>query len=1140
MLHTFSISVRSAIIRPSITNWAPRTLPGKAKLILRNAIKESASSAMVNGLPVTIGRSWRSLCIPVILLFLTGVMYGQGTAGAIVGTVQDPSGAAVSRAAVSVTSLDTGATRDTVTAADGTYVVSDLSLGTYQAAVTANGFKGSIRSPITIEIKSRVRADFHLEIGSQTAEVHVSGEASPLLQTDTPETGGLITRTQLDDLPVLDRNFLSLANTLPGTSPSVSGARQAAYNGAALTVSGSSAEANNVIIDGVSNNEEFSGAMSIVPPMDAIQEFRVQTAQYSAEFGRSSGGIVNIALKSGTNTFHGFAYNYLQNDKLDAVPYFDVSKPALHSNQFGGGLGGPIKRDKLFFFGDYQGLRANAPFQSLDIVPTAAESKGDFSASGYTVYDPSTAHPDPANPSSVIRNPFPANQIPAAEINPITSTLFSVWPSPNYSRAGFADNYRSVLGNTRDLNQFDVRVDDNINSANILSGRVSRQTGGVTLQGFLPGHQLDATGVTGGMNASVGYTHIFGPHLFNEAHVGYNYSHYGNEQDNTNNVLSQFNIPNIANVKGAYGYPELAVYNLSVAAFTRPIASIPTFISLIENTYQVVDNLTYERGRHSLKFGGEISTLSNSRYQDNIPGNMYLDFSGQYTSSGVGQTLPSGLADSLLGLSDEYITLYLLDKTRISSHRAALYAQDYWRIMPRLTLSLGLRWEVDTSWHEHNNYMTNFDFSSGTFTLPSSSQSVITSLVGGTLPSTFSYAPKNQVYPKTNWGNVAPRVGLSYALRTNLVARAGFGLFYGVIPGNAFGNGGVTAPISTDVIVQGDNATPVNINSGFPAGGLLGALSSPTLTGYYTPLQAHSPYSEKWSGDLQWSPGRNSILDVGYEGQNSIHNFYLNFYNVATPGPGALAPRQPYPNIGYVLGYIPINSSEFSALEVSFRQNLYHDLTLYSAYTFGKCSAYAYGIDGGELSDPFNANYDWGPCDYNSTSKWTSDVVYNAPTIDRLPRAGRMILSNWQVSGILNLHTGLPYTVTLAPDVLNIGGLDTNRPDVVGNPKPPSGQRSLTNWINGSAFAKPAMYAFGNETKNALTGPGFVNLDFALQRSFPIKESLKCVLRMEAGNIFNHPSFSNPGSTYLGSNFGVITGTQNSPRQFQAVFRLAF
>jgi hypothetical protein len=1081
-----------------------------------------------------------SVCLLWAILFcVTGASYGQGTAGAIVGSVVDPSGAAVSKAAITITSLDTGMVRTTFTGAEGTFSVSDIPLGSYQVKVVASGFKEAVQAPIRIDIKSRVRADFHLEVGSENTTVQVSAEASNMLQTDTPETGGIVTRSDLESLPVLDRNFLSLATMLPGTSPGV-GSRQAAFNGAALTVSGSSAEANNVMIDGVSNNEEFSGAMAIVPSMDAIQEFKVQTAQYSAEFGRSNGGVVNIALKSGSNQFHGFAFDYLQNDKMDAVQYFNTTKPPLHSNQFGAGLGGPILKDKLFFFGDYQGLRDNSPSQGKYIVPTAAELTGDFSASGYTIYDPDTTHEDPNNPGTMIRDPFPDNQIPTARINSIMSYLFSLWPSPNFSQAGFAQNFSTILNHTDNSNQYDARADYNVNSSNLVSARFSRQSGGIKVDGWLPQHRLDAIGAREGTSASVGYTHFFNPHLFNEAHLGYNYSHYGNQQANTDNVLSQFDIPNLPDVPAGYGYPSLYIRNLSVPSWARPIETLGTVIYMVENTYQAVDNLTYEKGRHSLKFGGEISRLSSIRYQDNVPGGAGFEFDGLYTSASVGTSQVSGLPDALLGYGNDYWTLYVLDKVRIATKRAALYGQDYWRITPKLTVSLGLRWEVNTAWHEHNNYMANFDFSSGNFVLPESTQSKITSLVGGDLPSTFKFVPDSSVYPATNWDNLAPRVGFSYSLTNKVVARGGFGIFYGAVPGNTFSNGGVIAPISTVVEILGDNASWLNVGDGFPDGGLLGALQLNSIPGYYTPLHPHSPYSEKWSGDVQWSPTSRSMLDIGYQGQMSLHNYFLNYNNVATPGSGSVASRRPFPNIGYVLGYIPVNTSRYNALEASFRQGMTHNATLYSAYTLSTCYAYAMGLDGGIMSNPFDASYDWGPCDYGRTHTWTTSFVYNMPTVRGLGRAGSMILRDWQAAGIYTLQSGLPYTVTLGADVLNIGGLGTNRPNVIGNPTPASGQRSLTNWIDASAFATPDLYTWGDAKKNALRGPGYNNLDFSLQRSFPIRDAAKIMLRMESGNIFNHPSFGNPASTYGGSNFGVITGTQNSARTMQGVLRLVF
>lgn len=1104
------------------------------------SVRGLASSAMRSLLPAITGTLARSFCIGAVLLFAVNSAHGQGmgTSGAIVGTVQDPSGAAVSGATIAVTSLETSVIRTTVTGADGTYDVSELPLGTYQVAVNSKGFKKAIQSPLTIAIKSRVRADFHLEVGAQTTVVHVSGGANQLLQTDTAETGGLVTRTELKSLPIITRNFLSVAATLPGSGPGQSGSRQQILNGAAVSVSGASAEANNTIIDGLSDNEEFSNAMGVVPPIDAIQEFKVQTSQYSAEFGRATGGVINIAIKSGTNDFHGFAFDYLGSDKLNATPYFDAAKPPFHSNEFGGGLGGPIRKDKLFFFGDYQGLRNNAPFQFLGIVPTALEKGGNFSESGYTVYDPNTTHPDPANPSNHIRDPFQNDTIPGDRINKISAALLAVYPLPNYTRPNFAQNYRSVLSNSHQFNSYDIKVDDDINPANVISGRVSRQTGNIGLQGFLPGQLMDATGKENGLNASLTYTHIFSPHLLNSARFGYNYSLTGNTPSNTTNFVSQFDIPNIANIPGSNGFPTVAIRNVANTQTVRPIAGLSSPFKLVENNYQVVDDVTYEKGTHSFKFGGQISKQSESRYQG-LPGNSYFDFSGQYTSAAVGQSLPAGTADALLGLSDDFITEYTFDATRLFTTRAALYAQDYWRVIPKLTVSLGLRYQVNTHWHELHDRVANFDFSSGQFVLPSSTQSIVEKGIGQ-VPSTFKYVPANQVYPSTNLSDFAPRVGLSYALTNRIVTRAGVGIFDGVVPGNTYSNAGTIAPFLINVYNLGDNETPVDINNGFPPGGALGALSTPTLTGYYTPLHAHTPYSLKWNADIQWSPNDKSVLDVAYDGNRSMHSSFLNFMNTPTPGPGPAAPRQPYPYIGYVLGYVPVNTSKFNALEVSFTQNTFHNLTFRSAYTYAKCKSYTFGLDGGELSNPFDANYDWGPCSYSPASRWTTTFVYDFPTANGLGRPAQLLLSNWQVSGILTLQTGLPFTVTLSPDILNISGEGKNRPDVVGDPNLSSGDRSITKWFNTSAFATPALYTFGNEAANTLRGPGFSNLDLGAQKGISLTGSRMVILRMEAGNVFNHPSFGLPGSSYLGPNFGVIQSTASNPRTVQAVFRFEF
>jgi hypothetical protein len=1097
-----------------------RCLPRNAAGATKSSAWKLASSAI------------QIFCIIAVFSFAANFAYAQETSGAIVGIVVDPSGAIVPGATVDVTSIGTGALRTTVTDQRGNYTVSNLPLGAYKVAVNAKGFQPAVQSPVTIQIKSRVRADFNLALGSATTVVKVSG-ARQLLQTDTAETGGLIGREDLQSLPVISRNFLTLATLVPGTTPSVPGDRRAAFNGAAITISGSSSESNNVIIDGVSDNEYFTGAMAVLPPMDAIQEFKVQTAQYSTEFGSSTGGIINIAIKSGTNNFHGFAYEYLQKDAMDAQGYFDVKKTPFSSNIFGGGVGGPVIKDKVFFFGDYQGIRTNSPSQLLTIVPTALEKQGDFSQSGYTIYDPSTTHPDPNNPSVLVRDPFPGNKIPTSEINPISAGLLSYYPLPNFSQAGVDANYRAVLSKTNDFNSYDIRIDDDITPADIFTGRVSRQAGTVGQGGFLSDHRLDASGSEDGLNVSLGYTHIFNPKLVNVAHIGYNYSHYGNDLDVKKDVLGPFNIPNLGVNPSAAGFPQIGITNLAGTGVSRPVATIPNPFVLVENTFQAVDNATYEKGPHSMQFGFEAYRLSLRDFSA-LPGSYYAGFGGAYTGPYVGKSEPNGLADAILGLSSGVVTQYKFDKTYLFSNRFGTYIQDYWRALPKLTVSMGLRWQVNTPWHELHDRITNFSLSSGEFLLPESTEPIINKLIGP-LPPVFSYVPSDQVYAHTNWADFAPRFGLSYSITDRIVARAGVGLYYGEVPSNVYGNA-AGAPYSVNLVVLGSLQTPVNISAGFPAGGVQGALAAPGLGGYYTPLHAHTPYAEKWNGDIQWSPTNSTVLDIGYQGQRSLHNMYLSYYNIPTPGPGAINPRRPFPKVGAVLGYVPINDSKFNALEILLQQNVYRGLTFGSAYTYGRCYAYSYGLDGGIISDPFNIQYDWGPCDYAAHHMWNSSFVYAVPNFDGTSKIGRAILSNWQTSGILTVRSGRPFTVTLSPDILNIG-VGTNRPNVIGNT---SGPRSIAQWFNTNAFALPTLYTFGNEAKNTLRGPSYVDLDFSVQRAFPVSGSKRFLLRMEAGNIFNHPNFGLPTATYLGSNFGRIRSTEGNPRTMQAVFRFEF
>src|SRR5437870_436672 len=399
----------------------------------------------------------RYLLLLLVFLLSSFRLAAQATEGSILGTVTDSSGAAVPQATVRVTSVETGAERVAETSSTGEYVVTNLSVGSYTVAIEAKGFQRAVHPPVSITVKARVRVDATLQVGEVTQALNVTG-GTTLIKTDTAEVGGVVSRQVLQEVPNFGRNFLSLAGLVPGSTNGPPASRQRDFSGASVTVSGASAEANNFIIDGISDNMEFSGAIGVVPAMDAIQEFAIQTSQYSAEFGRSGGGVVNVAIKSGSNDLHGFAYDYLRNDKLDARSYDFTgtrpAKPPVRRNQFGAGAGGPIVKNRVFFFGNYEGLRFPNNANETVIVPTALEKKGDFTRSQFNIFDPSTAHVDPANSTRSIRDQFPGNLIPATRIDAIGARLLSFYPDPNYTDANPAvrNNYLATDINRDTLN----------------------------------------------------------------------------------------------------------------------------------------------------------------------------------------------------------------------------------------------------------------------------------------------------------------------------------------------------------------------------------------------------------------------------------------------------------------------------------------------------------------------------------------------------------------------------------------------------------------------------------------------------------------------------------------------------------------
>ncbi len=975
---------------------------------------------------------------------LTGVLatlafvvtaWGQTIGSTVLGTVESSTGMKDPGAPVTIINTQTNARRDVTTDASGDYLVTDLPPGQYTVTAEIGGAT-FLQSAVELHTNAKLRVDFKLRAGPNGLLTLAPNNS--LLSAETPVLWVDLWRDSLHDLPLLDRKFLELAGLEPGADVNVSSGRNVVsgtpidtrrdVSGASVNLAGVGSDTNNFLIDGVSDNTEFSRGINVLPDPDAIEEFTLVSTRYAAELGQAGGGIVHLALRSGTNAFHGFAYDSLGSDKLDARQFFDIRKLPLRANLFGAGLGGPASKNKLFFFASYQGVRSSGDAQVTGVTPTPLEKQGIFTRSGYTIYDPNSLHPDPNNPSQLVRDPFPGNAIPKSQLNPVGTALVNAWPNPNYSAFGIQDNYLATESGVTGVDELNFKIDASLTSRDTLTAHYLQQRSSREDSGPWPNDVLGNTALVNGTNAALGYEHIIGPALSNDFHFAYNYARFINSLKDSTDILDGFSIPGVPNNTAAQGFPLTAISGLMPASSSGAVPEYPTPFLSIENNFQFVDSLSQRIGAHSLRYGVEAERLRNDQLPG-LQGNLAMSYSGEYTSPGPGQFLPSGVSDALLGLASSLRTLSPFDKTRLRFSRIDAYVQDDWRVNSRLTVSLGLRYDYDGPSHELDDRLTNFSFSSGTILLPQNSRPLVQEYLGtpgGSLPSTFQYVSENNVVPHANALNFAPRFGFARSVFTWAVIQGGFGLFYGVEPANYYSNGGIQSPFANSLLLNGSQTTGLNLASGLPAPGSQAYLSSPGLTAYYTPLNAHTPYVEKYSVNIEFTPGSAAVMDLGYSGQRALAFPMMSYGNVPLPGPGPIASRREFPQIGLVEEDLPINDSFYNALEAVFRLRPLHGLSVQSAFTCANRSSYTSALDGNAITNPYNFRYDWGQSDYQIPLQWVTSAIYSLPKTARKSALARYVVNDWQISGLLTLQDGLPFTATLGEDILN-NGLGTNR-----------------------------------------------------------------------------------------------------------------
>lgn len=1066
--------------------------------------------------------------------------------GTISGHITDPSGAAVANATVHITNTGTGVVNSTKTNGAGFYSVNLLKPGVYSVTVSAPGFNTAVRPNLTLEVTQVLAVDVKLQVGNVHQTVTVSG-GTPVLQTQTAGLGNVISRTPVIQLPLNGRNFSQLALLVPGTNGGeVGGVRssgngnESLRNGANIVANGARATFNTYLINGLNDNDQLVGTIKVFPNLEDIQEFRVQIGNYDASF-MGGGAVVNVTTASGSNQFHGSAFEFLRNSALDTRQYFDKpgSIPPFKQNQFGFSIGGPIRKNKMFFFGDYQGLRINQSFTGILSEPTAALRGGDFSAFPAVIYDPDTY-----DAATNTRQPFSGNIIPSNRINPIAQNLLAVMPLPNLP--GEVSNLRLNDLQTSVQNQFDIRIDDVLSSKDSMFGQYTKGTSLVTNPNIplMLGGKLNPLAFAApssfalrpnsdpSQQATLQETHIFSPTLTNHFAFGYTREAlHVVTLDAGNNTSEKLGLTG-SNTPGQGD----GLASLSITGFSGYSSGfIPEIIP--QNTFEFSDTITKVHSSHVIDMGVDI--LHNQFGFLQVPAlNGALSWSGNYSNNPASpKGTGSGFADFLLGLpSSSNKTVIPLGPPVLSYNEIGAFIQDNWRITNRLTLTPGVRYDLFTNPVERKNRQSNF--------IPGPAGFFGQNNPGGTVALAGQGGVSSGIL-NTQSKNFSPRIGIAYRLGGKTVLRAAYGLFYF----DEQGTGGsarlfLNYPDVTSNAVNCPSTAPcLNTSNGIPNTAATGAL--PLVV--YQPINNPASNVEQWNLTVQRELTSSLAATVSYVGTHGDHLAIAYNPNTAYPGPGPVTPRQPYPQFSSISAWVPVGISNYNALQLSAEKRMGHGLYFISAYTYSRSLDEGAGGNSSNsesranLQNPRDIRANYGLSDFNFSQRFTFSDVYQLPF-----GHGRAFLSNahgivdevlggWEQTAILTLQSGVPFSLTMGTSIANTGTF--TRPNRVCNGNLSSSQQSLHRWYDTSCFVSPPAFQFGNTGRNILIGPGLKDLDFGLSKDFPIHDRLGMQFRMEAFNLPNHPNFGVPGTSIGTPSAGTITKQVVNARELQFAVR---
>jgi len=1129
-----------------------------------------------------------SILFVLMFAVVAAPAFGQRDMGTILGTVTDGTGGVIPGAQISITEESTGIQNIVESDASGNFIRPLLKPGTYTVEAESEGFKKSVQAGVLLQSGARVQTNLALEVGAVTETIEVTG-APPALQTETTQMGGNLDSKKTSELPLGgQRRFAFLARTVPAVYPAEPGARDSAGGGFSANGVRSNGQ-NNFLLNGVDNNVnviDFINQTSYVigPSVEAISEMQVLTNGYNAEYGRAAGGVVNVTIKSGSNGVHGTAFWFLQDDALNANTWEanrgGNEKGAFSQDQYGLAIGGPIVKDRTFWFADYQGTDiTDGSLASVLTIPGGGMANGDFSSLltgktlgmdelGNTVMDGGIFDPfsqRDINGMRDVRDPFPNNQIPQSMFDPVAATLIGQYPGENQPNttgivARPESNFFTQRDSNRDVKQFDVRIDHRISDNDSIFGSVSWIEEKKFQSSPLPGG-LDAGGFGGeqeenlSRNAMLSYTKIWSPTLITEARAAY--TRLVTTRTQANSDTDSFTELGIGGLN-PFTTNNGGLMRLGPQGYSTVGGSewLPT--QEYNNVWDFIGNVSWNKGSHAFKFGAEYRPISFPFFQVPSPRGR-MDFRQTLTNQpGFGNT-GDGMATWLLGIPGG--TTRITTANFISSFKDAysFYAQDDWKVSSKLTINIGLRYEVtspigeDFGRQAHLDVFGN-DHATPTLVIPKGKDQ------DAPLPPNFAtdfpgIAVERGVASTylTEWDktNLAPRVGFAYEISEGTVIRAGYGLFYGAEEnegGNP--NRGENVPFNQETRFIAPRETAFNpfigrFSDGFP----LDAFTGPAPISFrslYT--QRRWPLVNKWNFNIQKSMGWDSVFELAYIGSkgNRLTDNYNGNQRVNSPDPTADT---------FSLRPIKVVGNSNISFTNSNGRSLYHALTakwdkrftdgvgFLAAYTWGHALAdTGTTLSGGPGNRTPHQSIEYAHASFDIRHRFVLSGNWELPVGKNLTGAAKTIAGGWQLNGIMTLQTGNYFSVDTNQAICTCSG--TTRPDVVSGQDPnaaPAGGRTPDQWFNTSAFQNPATGTFGNLGNYSNIGPGISTVDLSLFKDFQFNERMKAQFRVESFNLGNTPQFNAPNDTHGAGAFGQITGTRGgSNRQFQLAMRFMF